>query len=155
MRPQTQNKLNDRCPLWPWVGATGVAWLVQLLSLCINKRIAALFHLLCWNSSVGALRVQVVFICYVSMTTPQRVHAIDSTTTSIIPSLSFLPSRSLCPCRRLPVAELSTDICSLCPDLWPGVADREVSVETCRVRLGLSPGILVPGSALQTCCPSL
>lgn len=108
------------------------------------------FDLQCKNSFAGVLSVQAVFICYVSMTTPQRVHAIDRTKTSIIPSLSLLPSLTLCPCRLLPVAELSTDICclSLSPDLWPNVADKEVSVGTSRVRSGLSPGILVPGSSV-------
>lgn len=84
------------------------------------------------------------------MTMPQRAHAIDRTKTFIIPSLSRLPSLTLCPYRLLPVAELSTDICclSLCPDLWPNVADKEVSVGTSRVRSGLSPGILVLGCSV-------
>lgn len=89
----------------------------------------------CRNSWAG--------ISYVSMTTPQR--AVD-TKTSTAASLSLLPSLALRPYRLLPVAELSTDT-ARGPDLWPHVADKEVSVGTSRGRSGLSPGILVPGSA--------
>ncbi|KAI3362937.1 hypothetical protein L3Q82_011617 [Scortum barcoo] len=43
-------------------------------------------------------------------------------------------------------AELSTDICrlSLCPDLCPNVADKEVSVGTSRVRISGGPSVLPP-----------
>ncbi len=75
------------------------------------------------------------------MTTPQWAFTIDRTKTSIISSIPLSVPR------LLPVAELSSDTCcsSLCADLCSNVADKEVSVGTGRVRLGLSPGILVPG----------
>lgn len=38
-------------------------------------------------------------------------------------------------------------------DLWPNVADKDVSVETSRVSLGLRPGILAPDCSV--CLPSL
>lgn len=53
------------------------------------------FDLLNRNSCTRALSGKAVFICYVSMTTPQMAPAIDRTKTSIIPSSHFFHP-SLC-----------------------------------------------------------